>query len=155
MQIEEHVLHILSTEELYGRLSQKELEYAKGWVECKPLVQRLSPMPVLLSVLRYLDMVESHFNDSILDQLPEKFKSFTEKKADNNMSECSGFARADVPCVMPLRAHAVPEPDLDEFVFCRITEDMGLLQLDERCVQQQRCHLFSLRGVTVACRWQR
>ena len=54
---------------------------------CGPHVQRLSPTPILLSALRYLDMVESHFNDSILDQLPEKFKSFTEKKADNNMSE--------------------------------------------------------------------
>ena len=54
---------------------------------CAPHVQRLSPTPILLSALRYLDMVESHFNDSILDQLPEKFKSFTEKKADNNMSE--------------------------------------------------------------------
>jgi GINS complex subunit 4 len=88
-KIEKHVLHIMGSQELSSRLSEREKLYAR----------------------RYMDMMESHFNDSVLNSFPAKFRALHEKKADNNM---------------------IDEPDLDSFVFCKVTTDLGELQMDER-----------------------
>ena len=78
-------------------------------------------------------MMESHFNESILNDLPAKFRELNERKSDNNMSECQ-TERLHLLCIT-VYAAAVDEPNLDKFVFCRIATDLGELQMDDRCVR--------------------
>lgn len=48
---------------------------------------------------RYLDLLERHFNVSFLDQIPDRFRSLTDKNAEINMIE---------------------EPDVNHYVFLKV-----------------------------------
>ena len=90
-KIERHALHILSSAPRCARLSAREHEYAKA----------------------YIDMLEQHFTDAALGQLPPGFRELT--------TEGSGP-----------HDEMVDRPRLDEFVFCKIAKTLGDVEVDEQ-----------------------
>eukprot|EP00752_Nemacystus_decipiens_P009707 g8669.t1 len=89
-KVERDALHVLATAdgEMQGRLSDREREHAKG----------------------YVDMLEDHFTRICLSQMPSNFRSLTNTSQEENM---------------------VQEPNLDTFVVCRATDDIGMVQIGE------------------------
>jgi len=59
---------------------------------------------------KYCDTVQSHLDKTVLHSLPENLRSLTEQTADFDM---------------------IPKPNLDEFVFCKVLQNIGDYQLDE------------------------
>ncbi|OQR87755.1 hypothetical protein ACHHYP_08099 [Achlya hypogyna] len=82
-KIEKHTRHVLAV--LVSRLSQAEVDYAT----------------------KYLEMLESHFNDLALSKFPLEQR------------------KLDAPDM-------IDTPDLDLFVFCQSQEDIGQVQCDDR-----------------------
>ena len=125
-QIEKHVLYIMLASDLRDRLSEREVEYAKRCVAWFLLYQKMK-----CRCDRYMDMMESHFKETILKNLPTKFASPNDTKEDNNMSKLKTNKtwHRYVTCSTSI---AVDEPNLDNFVFCRINTDVGELAMDLR-----------------------
>lgn len=71
-QIEKYCIHILSTRDeennlLADRLSAEELQYAQ----------------------KYLDLVQKHFETSLLDHIPETLRAMDAKNDNENMGKSS------------------------------------------------------------------
>jgi len=60
----------------------------------------------------YLEAVQAHMGESFLQAIPDKFASLTD----------AGVEGVDM----------VARPKLDGFVFCRVTKDLGEVDMDER-----------------------
>lgn len=84
-------MHILQTESLRSRLSEKEMDYAN----------------------KYSNIIEDHCNNTILSALPESLRTLTEQSADFDMSmfmphprtdrrsNCTGQAKGITPLGIP------------------------------------------------------
>merc|ERR1711903_246066 len=59
-------------------------------------------------VKRYVDLIDKHYKAAVLDKLPEAFREWTTRADDVNM---------------------IVEPKLDTFVFCRVNEELGEVQV--------------------------
>lgn len=79
LKLEKYVFYIMATADFHNRLSPGEFEYAK----------------------QHLNNIGSHFNDLVLNHLPDKFKGLDETKTQ------------------------LAKPPLNEFVFCRVKKDIG------------------------------
>eukprot|EP00246_Nothoceros_aenigmaticus_P013449 TRINITY_DN4638_c0_g1_i2.p1 TRINITY_DN4638_c0_g1~~TRINITY_DN4638_c0_g1_i2.p1 ORF type:complete len:219 (-),score=37.28 TRINITY_DN4638_c0_g1_i2:99-731(-) len=91
-KIDKHVLHVLSTPENLRKLSDDEQQYAE----------------------RYLDILEKHLRNSVLDKLPDGYTSLI-KQVESAEGE-----------------DMIPKPDLNTFVFCKSKDIVGSLQLDDK-----------------------
>ena len=85
-QIEEHVLHYISSEggQLWARLSPHEQEFAKGCVHAA--CPRGAPARILSrnGWPRYTDIVEEHFRASVLHALPLQYDSIIKQIDDGD-----------------------------------------------------------------------
>ena len=85
-QIEEHVLHYISSEggQLWARLSPHEQEFAKGCVHAA--CPRGAPARILSrnGWPRYTDIVEEHFRASVLHALPQQYDSIIKQIDDGD-----------------------------------------------------------------------
>jgi GINS complex subunit 4 len=87
----------------------------------------------------YTDAVECHFRASVLDALPPQYDSLLQQIEDEDagssydMSAQRSAARARLMAAAHSRhpRRAVPEPNLDGHVFCRVKEDKGHIEIDE------------------------
>eukprot|EP00752_Nemacystus_decipiens_P009708 g8669.t2 len=124
-KVERDALHVLATAdgEMQGRLSDRidarglppRMRRQRG----ESVVRRQDLLRVLLPVRLgwerehakgYVDMLEDHFTRICLSQMPSNFRSLTNTSQEENM---------------------VQEPNLDTFVVCRATDDIGMVQIGE------------------------
>lgn len=63
-KIQKYAVYLLSNADMYARLSEREKEFARG----------------------YVDSLEQHFRKSFLDAIPEKYRSLTDQFARSSMS---------------------------------------------------------------------
>eukprot|EP00002_Diphylleia_rotans_P018486 TRINITY_DN3579_c0_g4_i2.p1 TRINITY_DN3579_c0_g4~~TRINITY_DN3579_c0_g4_i2.p1 ORF type:complete len:215 (-),score=49.84 TRINITY_DN3579_c0_g4_i2:338-982(-) len=82
-KIQQNVLHILSNRELLRRLSPEEREFAE----------------------KYVDILETGFNQAFLNFIPEKLRSLTHQDRNEDM---------------------IPKPNYDTHVFCKVNQDVGI-----------------------------
>lgn len=77
----------------------------------------------------YKALIEKHLRSTVLDDLPLNVQSLDETSADANMS-------SPLWCTRSFRAphfftSAVPEPNTNQYVFCRALADIGTIVTDE------------------------
>jgi len=99
----------------------------------------------------YTDAVEEHFRASVLHALPAQYDSIVKQIEDGDegtsydMSASAVHTPAQVLSPTPSRspAHplpAVPEPNLNSHVFCRVKEDKGNVEIDECARTSATCN---------------
>jgi len=104
-KIEKHALFILRNEEHKDRLSAQEIQYAQ----------------------QYQELVENHYQNSFLNELPPNQRRLDDKFGDSSM---------------------IVTPDLDNAVICKVKKDIGEFQLqssDDESIMMQRDNIYILR----------
>ncbi|DAZ95957.1 TPA: hypothetical protein N0F65_009258 [Lagenidium giganteum] len=126
--IERFAMHILSDPVMTQRLSQKEIRFAKQYVEtgCRQMCNEPTNASVLCRT-RYAMLFENHVNDLALSRFPEEHRAVN----------VEGM---------------IVEPDLDCFVFCESKADLGQIQCDDRgaeyiTMREQDRHVVRYRSV--------
>ena len=88
----------------------KITQYARYILQDQELCSRLSHAELEEVAVPYMELLEKNLEESFLKHLPEKFQSHRGKHRDFNL---------------------IAEPNLDEYVFCKVLEDIGQVQVGE------------------------
>lgn len=89
----------------------KITRHAKYILTSEEMMSKLSRNERELVVVPYVNLKEAHLKSTFLNDLPVKFQGVQDKNgSDPSM---------------------IDSPNLDEYVFCHVTEDIGLLKVSE------------------------
>ena len=89
----------------------KITRHAKYILTSEEMMTKLSRNERELVVVPYVNLKEAHLKSTFLNDLPVKFQGVQDKNgSDPSM---------------------IDSPNLDEYVFCHVTEDIGLLKVSE------------------------
>mmetsp|Transcript_3275 Transcript_3275/g.11795 ORF Transcript_3275/g.11795 Transcript_3275/m.11795 type:complete len:208 (+) Transcript_3275:1587-2210(+) len=112
-KVEQYILHTMMDSERFDEfLSPEERQFAEG----------------------YLVAMERHLQQSVLDQMPDKFQSMLEQVEHDEAEEEAGAA--------PPAMDMVTAPDLDSHVFCRILEDQDNFEINEDVMDLAKDDLY-------------
>lgn len=105
MKIEKYAMAILDDEVTLEKLSDKEREFAEG----------------------YVVMLGGHLKQTVLNHMPHGFESLVYQSAAS--------AEKDM----------LPQPNLDTHCFCRVTEDIGIVDLGNNTTEFSKDDLYVAR----------
>ena len=106
----------------------KITRHAKFILSQPELQARLSEAEAELIAQPYANLVENHLNRSFLNNLPKQMRSLKGKHGDLSL---------------------VPEPDLNEYVFCHVLESLGQVEILDHPVDMDAGEIFALRYDTI------
>jgi GINS complex subunit 4 len=108
----------------------KITRHAKFILTSNEMMSRLSKAEAELVVVPYVNLSETHLKSTFLNDLPEKFQGVSDKNgSDPSMIE---------------------SPNLDEYVFCQVTEDVGQVQVsDDDIIDLNAGDIYAVRYRTI------
>jgi hypothetical protein len=123
-------MQLLGNAVLAQRLSPKEREFARQYVlrRASPLRRQRGSILCLL-LLRFVVLFENHMHELALGKLAEEHQSLSSEGMGTEACRASLASRRRTDTPVPC---AVPEPDLDCFVFCESKDDLPNVQVDDR-----------------------
>ncbi|KAI9357637.1 hypothetical protein DFJ73DRAFT_657115 [Zopfochytrium polystomum] len=110
-KIERQTLHVITDKETRARLSDDELEFAEA----------------------LHDRTRAHYHRSFLDSFPESSQRLDEVYPERQLSMGELHFSAKLPLILGhLLLEQVAGPGMDNAVFCRVKEDIGDYELNEK-----------------------
>jgi|TARA_B110000091_G_C13736813_1_gene441505 hypothetical protein len=108
----------------------KITRHAKYILSSGEMMSKLSKAEAELVVVPYVNLKETHLKTTFLNDLPEKFQGVS----DNTGSDPS----------------MIDSPNLDEYVFCRVLDDIGTLRVsDDQDLELNVGDIYALRYSTI------
>ena len=103
----------------------KITRHAKYILTSEEMMSKLSRNERELVVVPYVNLKEAHLKSTFLNDLPVKFQGVQDKNgSDPSM---------------------IDSPNLDEYVFCRVLEDIGVLMVDDDPIELNVGDIYALR----------
>ena len=106
----------------------KITRHAKYILSQPELQARLSEAEAELVAKPYANLVDNHLERSFLNNLPKQLRKLKGKHGELSL---------------------VPEPDLNEYIFCHVLESLGQVEILDESLDMQAGEIFAVRYNTI------